>query len=135
MPRSQYAAMGPARRNLRKSRRNDGREQSASALPDLGERRIAKPSLARASRPERISANSWQLPPVRLPEPGTRKRRADGVRKRRIRGVGALLGGVAFRNAGLEPTPRFEPRGAKRKGEGQSCRHPPAFDDPIRQPV
>src|SRR5713101_1587946 len=72
---------------------------------------------------------------VRVPATGTRKPGADCLRKRGIRGVGALLGGVAVRNAGLEPASFFELRGAKRKRDKRPCRHPTASDDSIRQPV
>src|SRR6267378_2507090 len=74
--------------------------------------------------------------PALLPDVPEGRYERDGLivarTERGIRRVGALLGGVALRNAGLEPASFLEPRGVKRKREKRPGRHPAASYDSIR---
>ena len=59
-------AVGEARANFRESRRADGREQSASARPDLGERRSAEHPSERASGDARVFGGESEMFVVRI---------------------------------------------------------------------
>ena len=61
-------------------------------------------------------------------------RRAHRLRKRTFRRAGAVLGGVAVRDAG-PPAPPFRPGRDERRGARRSGRHTERADDPLRQPV
>src|SRR5256885_11276525 len=81
LPISRSASLGAPRADLRKSRRSDGRQQPASALPDLGERLLAEHSGEGTGGVPRISTIQKFLSALRLSAARIKAQRARNLRK------------------------------------------------------
>src|SRR5262249_28834963 len=79
---TQLTQRNQLRTNLRKSRRNHGREQSASSLPDLGKRRHSQSRRNRTGIAGRVQQGKWFVPSLRLRCARTPWQRARRPRKR-----------------------------------------------------
>ena len=123
----QYRALGAHRRHqrradLREPRRDDGREQPASALPGVGDRHAAQRDGEGARRADRLLARARLAPALRLSEARAGGGRADRLRERAFHGAGAVLGDLAVRDDGAAAPSR---RRDRRTDGGRSRRRWP----------
>ena len=102
--RARCASRPRLRPDIRESRRDDGREQSASARADLGDERRAGRGGARAAQSADVSRDARPAAAHRLRGSGAAGRRARRVLERSLGRAGAVLGGVAVRAAGAAAT-------------------------------
>ena len=84
VPRARRARGDPLGADLREPRRDDGGEQSAPALPDLGDRESAQRGGQGARLPARLSRRARRLPAVRLSRARARRQGAHRLRERSI---------------------------------------------------
>ncbi len=122
--RARCAARSRLRPDLRESRRDDGREQPASARADLGDECRAGRSGTRAAQPADVSRGARPAAAHRLRAGGTAGRRSRRVLERSLGCAGAVLGSVAVRAArAAETVSRCVRRAAAGRGgeSGESC--------------
>ena len=121
------------RSDLRKSRRHDGREQSSSALPDLGEPHAAATSLEGAGVAARMARAARHLPALRVRRSWSSAASASW-RRTTLPDRGAVLGGLALRDDGDRQAPHAS-IDIDRRRTRRARRHPEADHRPLRPPL
>src|SRR5215469_3465038 len=88
------------RADLRKPRRHDGSEQSASALPDLVEPRSSERGGQGAGVSGSLATPAWRVPALRVRAHGGSGKGAHRGTERALDDSGAVLGDLAVRDDG-----------------------------------